>query len=132
MGAKWLRNNQDGGQAWNSGEKDKNVNMMSGVGDAAARFMETDGVLTDIEGKEIGILVRQRDHGDCVTKQTTGLADVTGGNNIQYEIVVIVTKRRVDNEMDTNNQEEEIVTEYNNRPKNILEAGPGLQARLEQ
>lgn len=134
MGAKWLRNNQDGGQAWNSGEKDRNANMMSGGGDATARFMETDGVIAEITGKEIGIQVKQRDHGDCVNQQTTGLSDVMGGNNIQNEIVVIETKRRrVNNEMDTDDQEKEIaVTENSNGPKNVLEAGPGVQARLEQ
>lgn len=57
-----------------------------------------------------------------------------GGNNIHNEIVVIETKRmRVVNEMDMENQENEIAgTDNTNGPKNLLETGSGIQARLEQ
>lgn len=139
LGAKWLRNSSNGGQSWSSGSQENHGNGMQEGRDVTVRFMETDGIMTEIPGKEVGMQFKQRDQGDYVSQRTSGLSDtvVRGGNIVQNEIVVLDSKRRrldIDNELDTKNQERNMVvmeSDNTNGPKNGLEEGTGLQARLQ-
>lgn len=37
--------------------------MVHGGGDVTTRFIEIDGVITEIPGKEVGVRIKQRDQG---------------------------------------------------------------------
>ncbi|KAK1364928.1 hypothetical protein POM88_040489 [Heracleum sosnowskyi] len=75
IGARWLRNGHDGAQTWNSGGQKMEGSTEIGVGEKDARFMETDGVVTEIPGQEGAIRIKSRDQGDQVNKQNVEWID---------------------------------------------------------
>lgn len=136
IGARWLRNGQDGNSTWNSGGQKTEGNTESGTGEKGAGFMETDGVVTEIPGHEGAIRIKSRDQGDPVNKQNAEWTEGIniGGNEFEKEVVIMENKRRrVINGGITENQETEgELDNISNGSKNGSEAGAGLQARLDQ
>lgn len=98
--------------------------------------MEMDRVVTEIPEQDGAIRITVRDQEDQVNKHNAKWSDVIdiSWKEFENEIVVMETKRwRVENETNSENQEVESRLSKNvNEPKNLLEAGTGLQAHLEQ
>lgn len=84
-----------------------------------------------------GIRVIHRDQRDMVEEDVTinQLENITGENNIAKEVVIMdLKRRRVNKNFTQENIEGESVNGLINTdgPKNLQEAGPELQARLNQ
>ncbi|XP_017254540.1 uncharacterized protein LOC108224425 [Daucus carota subsp. sativus] len=129
IGARWIRNGGEGGQSWQSNSgADQAKNM-------GARFMEVDGRITEISG-EIGVIQFNQGNPNLGAK-ITGDTEMSG-KVIEHETTVTDSKRKRGNE-DTNvdssgvvNGESKGLDMSNIGPKNLLEAGPVVQARLQQ
>lgn len=136
IGAKWLRNGGDGTQTWQSG-------LRGGQGSRTreANFTEEDGVVREKLGGTDMVRVTDRiprDRGDLGDFQMTDNMEITkGAGDLEgNEVEVLDTKRRcVDTDQHNGENVNNIVTIMDpnvSGPKNGLEAGPGLQARLAQ
>lgn len=128
IGAKWLRNSQNGSQSWNSGNCSEGINGERNNGMVSERFKEIDGIIAEIQGGEGTVMVKQ---------QSPGFVDVMdeSGKPDESESVVVETKRKrvANTEIDGNEDKDSMVDCLNvNEPKNGPEAGTGLQARLGQ
>lgn len=92
------------------------------------RFMEIDGVIRDVSGDEGGISFVQRDKGNkLVTVDNAG--EIRG----ERDMVVFDSKRkRIEREENTEEIHNTVTTGLHSSdgPKNGLEAGPVVQARL--
>lgn len=103
------------------------------------RFMEIDGIMSEIRGQEGEICFTQRDQwnkrdqeNNHITKNSE-MMDL-GGKCLNNEAVIIDAKRKRLEDVDfMDNQEVEIFPDNTkiNGPKNLLEVGPRLEARLE-
>lgn len=138
IGAKWLRNGPDGGSPWTSNaEVSKGQTTVHGGDRVEAYFMEVDGKLRWSLGDRGVIFFAPRNHGNVVIEKSTTNqgADVAGNKSFETETVVIDMKRsRVDNAKitETDGLENMSVSKISDGPKNLEEAGPVLQARLEK
>ncbi|KAK1369459.1 hypothetical protein POM88_035551 [Heracleum sosnowskyi] len=102
--------------------------------------METDGVLSEIPASEGGILVQIRQGSNSQSSIAKNQGYDLGGKEFENETVVTDAKRkRVENLNEEGNnglvENDGLVvkvTENSIGPKNGLEAGPGIQARLGQ
>lgn len=137
IGARWLRNGGEGGQAWSPVGGATSSTVVQGGQQITARFMEIDGKMTEILGGEGAVCYVQRDHRD---KQLGGT--LLGGDKFEDTTVVMDTKRkRRDNVTDFEGEETESrnvglddsASDFDyHGPKNLREAGPVVQARLLQ
>lgn len=121
---------------WNRGESSwvaPNMNspaMESGKEMVGAKFMEGSTVLHAVAGENSGICFAQRNQGDSNHRENI-MGDKYGNKDT---IVTDPKRRRVAGEdnMEMDNQNSVHGLHLTNGLKNLLEAGPGLQARLEQ
>lgn len=123
LGAKWLRNSTAGESSW------EQSNRSTPAADRA-RFMEVDRLVTEIPGENSIICFVEKNQSDVNHKKDIA-AEIKGKN----EMVVTDPKRRrvicVDNE-ELDNQSTVHGLHLIDGPKNGLEAGSVLQARLDQ
>lgn len=141
IGARWLRNGGEEGQSWRSNSCGfQSTTAMNQGRDTGERFMEIDGRITEITGETCAIQFSQgnqrselQDMGAIIKE---GI-EMSGKRN-ENEIVVSDSKRKRGNE--ENNVELKADSTVNSTgldmsnigPKNLLEAGPVVQARLQQ
>lgn len=132
IGARWLRNGVDG-HGWGSNSSESKFSATDRQAQAMGeRFMEIDGRVTENLGKEVAICFTQRDQGDIFQDKDNTNEEIIkeDGKNQMVETVVIDTKRkRVDKEY---NIEIDGLGMLTDGPKNGSEAGPVIQARLQQ
>ncbi|KAL1823409.1 hypothetical protein ACET3Z_010187 [Daucus carota] len=131
VGARWLRNEGEGSQTWNREAS------MQGGDRVVARFMEVDGKIGEVSGDDGGIRIVQRDQGDISGDNGTLKQKdiIMGGKIFENETVIVELKRRrVDNAEITESEGEDITDgpTTSDGPKNLREAGPVVQARLDQ
>lgn len=138
MGAKWLRNGVDGGQAWGEEKgKQERSTTVHGEDGRDERIMEEDANLNENSGETGGIRIVSRDQGGILkinsfADQTEDIAgEITRGKET---IVVDPKRRRLDSIDNMESDEETVLHGLNpiNIPKNLREAGPVIQARLDQ
>lgn len=137
LASRWLRNGRDGGQGW---EGYRNAQTTAhGSQQTETQFMETDGVLSEIPASEGGILVQIRQEGNSQSNIAKNQGYTLGGKEFENEIVVTDAKRKRfenlnegNNGLVENDGQATKNTENSIEPKNGLEAGPGIQARLGQ
>lgn len=99
--------------------------------------MEVDGKLREVLGDGGAIYFAPRNQGNVVTGKiaTNQGEDLAGRKYFKTEIVVIdMKRRRVDNAIITETDGLENISDHkiSDGPKNLEEAGPVLQARLEK
>lgn len=108
MGAKWLRNGQDGVQAWSSGDQNGDMHDDRSTGMMGERFQETEGTIAEIQGIEGLVTIKKRAFGDREENQKIYFVEEMdeGGKHNEPEFIVVETKRkRVDNGVITGNKE---------------------------
>lgn len=138
LGSQWLRNGGEASQAWEANMVESSQSaIVHGHDKAEARFMEVDGTITKVSGDHGGIRIVQRNQRDMTVEREAAiqLERITGENNIQNETDVLDPKRKrvdMENIMDENGEELLNGPIINSGPKNLREAGPVLQARLDQ
>lgn len=139
-----LRNNTEGGKAWDVKENMTAGSAVGGRDKVEARFMEVDGGLAEIGGdfSRIRILEKKNQEGGIIENSNLNVnVDILEGKDFEKETILFDPKRRrMDNgdkmmkNISDNTTELEINTttglELNNGPKNGREAGPVNQARL--
>lgn len=139
IGARWLRNGADGGkQSWaTKGSATTCPGGDHGGATVTARFMEIDGQVGEILGEVGAIRCVQRESGNkssnSITLNTEEIKQ--GGNEFENEVVVLESKRKRVEDITELDETEPVIQLANTSkygPKNLLEAGPGAQARLDK
>lgn len=144
VGSRWLRNGVDVVHSWSSKAGETSSTTVQGDQQNAAKFMEIDGRVSKILGND-GIVCynqrHQRDRLQAEMAENKG-KDLMGGKQFEILSVVTDTKRKRLNEeinmergnkdMENHGLEDETESSNNVGPKNLIEAGPVLQARLTQ
>lgn len=137
-GARWLRSGNDDGNRW-AGNNFGSTSSTNGDGGKTnePRFMEVDGVMREIAGKQgdVTIVTQNKGDNDGVNQGYNKEGNIVGKDLNLNEIVVIDPKRRrVETELqgerlDKDNMQTDGL-DIINGPKNLEGAGTGLQARL--
>lgn len=140
-GARWLRNLGTGDGGWGSSQ---NVpNTAHGDGKEDARFMEIDGVIRQATVETTGIKIQSRDNREksvsgenvAITEYHVRKVGEIAGETAAENIVMETKRKRVEEDIQGenqgNNMEGDMGTELETGPKNLLLAGPGIQARQE-
>lgn len=104
VGSRWLRNNNDGNKTWSSGGTSSGTSNTSKEGGGelyAARFMEVDGMVTEIngDGDVVKVIERESRNGDNVNKIQNQMEIYMGGKEKEREVVVTDSKRKRVNEI---------------------------------
>lgn len=132
VGAKWLRSDGDGRKKWEEGTSgNRDETTVQGSGMMQARFMEVDGVVSEIQGENGAITVTPKNQEINVDDNNISnqLEENEEGDKVENTTVIIDPKRR--------RMELDMGVTYSgpgeiDGPKNLREAGPGMQARLNQ
>lgn len=134
LGARWLRTGSDGRNQWGTRDGSKSSpTTVHGGAQLAPKFMEVDGVMREIVGDDGGIRIEERNQGQRPSDKNNlnyAMIDTEGSIHGKERIVVDPKRKRVEQEENTEVTELDIM--LNNGPKNLLEAGPVIQARLNQ
>lgn len=147
IGARWMRNGVEGSQAWTQKDRGETKTIVEGDQHKAARFMEIDSKVSEISGDGGTVCYVKQNQRDIVTNVNSpnnSAEGLIGGNSFENMIVVTDMKRkRIDT--DNNVEENDLNIIHNgldvdntnngpkdNGPKNLIETGPVLQARLSQ
>lgn len=138
LGAKWLRNSGDSNRAWDevSSTVGKETTVQ-GKEMVDARFMEVDGIISKKIGETGGIKLVPRNQESSLDNNIIGdqLADKAGGGNFERNMAILESKRkRMEHDNIMGYEAEELVSGLVNSdgPKNLIEADPVVQARLNQ
>lgn len=126
VGAKWLRSEGDGSKKWGADTaKESDETTVQGGGGVQSRFMEVDGIISEIQGETGAIKVVPKNQESSLDKNrsTNQVEEIEGEDNFENTTVLIDPKRR--------RTESDIVAkpigpvEFDG-PKNVQEAGPVL------
>ncbi|KAL8106625.1 hypothetical protein AgCh_023404 [Apium graveolens] len=136
-GARWLRSNKDGGGMW---EQNAGTTMHGGT-QVGERFMEVEGVIRQTTDDTKEIRVKSRENREVVVRDgdpkimglEKGEVSATENGMDTENIVMDAKRKRLNTDVVGENQGKEMVEYMETQPtdgsKNLLVAGPGVQAR---
>lgn len=136
-GARWLRNANAGPNQKEAGNPSHATsNTSHGDGGRGPKFMEVDGgMMREISGDDEAVRIVSRDKGDkiIINSEQNQREVVENDLNLDDRVILDPKRKRIEEDLQENAIDQESMQVnglvINNGSKNVLLAGPGLQAR---